>query len=154
MESSEIIRSFCEKIGIGYEPDADGVCSFEADGLLVSIHDLRELDTIALVGDLGEPPPERLELLYKTMLESNHLFGGTGGATLSLDPATGYFALCLAMPCRALDADSFYAATERFVSTMETWKKLVGDFRSVLPPLAETEAEMPRGLSDAGFMQV
>ena len=64
------------------------------------------------------------------------------------------FAHCLAMPCRALDADSFYAATERFVSTMETWKKLVGDFRSVLPPLAETEAEMPRGLSDAGFMQV
>ena len=41
--------------------------------MVVSIHDLRELSAVALVGDLGEPPPERLEALYKAMMEANYL---------------------------------------------------------------------------------
>ena len=40
-------------------------------------------DGLAVVGAavIGEPPPERLEGLYKTILSANHLFAGTGGAT-------------------------------------------------------------------------
>ena len=66
MEATELIRSLCERLGIGYEPDDNGgSCSFEADGLLVMINNLRNLDQIAIVGDLGDPPPEKLETLYK-----------------------------------------------------------------------------------------
>lgn len=155
METSEILKSFCERIGIKYEPNADGACSFEADGLLVTVSDLRGLDQIALVGDLGEPPPQRLERLYKTMLEGNHLLGATGGATLSLDPDTGRFALCQFLPYRAIDADSLYSVADRFVSTIEAWTKLIGDFRDVLP-LADKAAggHDSGGLQMNGFMQV
>ena len=127
MDASELIQSFSKRIGI--ETDADGVCAFEADGLAVSIHGLRDLDAVALIGDLGDPPPERLEGLYQAMLEANHLFGGTGGATISRDPATGRFALCRALPSASQTPDGFYAEVERFVSTMETWSKFIADFR-------------------------
>ena len=49
MDSVEIIKAFGEKVGVGFEPGADGSCAFEADGLLVTISDLREIDSLALV---------------------------------------------------------------------------------------------------------
>ena len=151
MEARDIIKSFCEKAGIGLEPDADGSCSFEADGFLVTINDLHELDAVALVGDLGEPPPERLDALYKTMLEANHLFGGTGGATISLDPKTGHFALCRVLQCKALDDDAFYAEAERFVSSVETWTKLIVNFRDTSPADNKVEETSP---AVTGFIAV
>ena len=140
MEASEVIRSFCEKVGIAFEPDDDGTVSLEVDGSVVTISDLREIDAIVIVGDLGEPPPERLEALYKVMLEANHLFGGTCGATISRDPKTGRFALCRVMPCVIADGDFFYAEVERFASTLETWVKIIRDFRGAPPDDAPPEA--------------
>ena len=154
METSAIIRSFCEKVGIGYEPDADGTCSFDADGLLVTISDLRERNVVALVGDLGEPPPERLEDLYKTMLEANHLFCGTGGATISLDAETGRFALCRILPSVALDVNSFYAEAERFVSTLETWSKIISEYRGTGNGERGTGGGERDDFPLSGFMQV
>lgn len=154
MDTSEIIKAFGEKIGMELKPDADGSCAFEVDGHLVMISILHELDAIALVGDLGEPPPERLDALYKAMLEANHLFAGTGGATISRDPATGRFALCRVLPCRMLDADSFYAEAERFVSTLASWSRIVRDFRAA-PPSAEGPSDGTDSLVGmSGFLAV
>ena len=153
MDSVEIIKAFGEKVGVGFEPGADGSCAFEADGLLVTISDLREIDSIALVGDLGEPPPERLDALYKTLLEANHLFSGTGGATISCDPKTGRLALCRVLPCGMLDGDSFYAEAERFVSTLENWAKIIRDFRAAPPGGDSPPVSMPGG-HDSGFIAV
>ena len=152
MEASEIIKSFCAKVGIGFEPDADGTVNLEVDGATVTINDLREISAVALVGDLGEPPPERLEDLYKTMLEANHLFGGTAGATISRDPKTGRFSLCRVLPCVAIDEDSFYAEVERFVSTLEAWTRIVRDFRDA-PPADNSPAAMSVG-GASGFIAV
>ena len=144
MDTSELIQSFSKRIGI--ELDADGVCAFEADGLAVTVHELRELEAVALIGDLGEPPPERLEGLYQVMLEANHLFGGTGGATLSRDPATGRFALCRTLAGASLTSDGLYAEVERFVSTMEVWARNIADFRRAPSSDNEVEAMRPGAL--------
>ena len=154
MEATEIIKSFCERIGIAYEPDKFGSCAFEADGLRVSISDLPEIECVALVGDLGEPPPQRLERLYKMMLEGNHLLGATGGATLSLDSEKGRFSLCQFLPYRATDVDSLYTVTDRFVSTLEAWTRVIGDFRDILPSVEQAAADAPTRLAHSGFMQV
>lgn len=154
MDATEIIKSFCGKIGIAYEPDKFGSCVFEADGLRVAITDVREIDSIGLVGDLGEPPPERLERLFRMMLEANHLLGGTGGATLSLDTDTGRFALCQFLPCRITDVDSLYAEIERFVCTLETWTKVIGDYRGVLDSVGQVDDGGRAGLTSPGFISV
>ena len=78
MDTQELIGRFGEKIGISLSLE-DGACAFEADGSLITVNDLPEVGAIALSGDLGEPPPERLEALYRTLLEANHLFRETAG---------------------------------------------------------------------------
>ena len=150
METKALLKDLGDRIGVALEPDADGVCAFEADGLAVTIHDLPEIGAVALVGDLGEPPPERLEGLYEALLGANHLFRDTGGATLSRDPDSGRFALCRALPVKALDADAFYDVVERFVSSAHVWARVVRDYRATDAAPADVAPVAPF----SGFMSV
>ena len=152
MQVAELVASFGERIGIRLALDADGACSFEADGLAVTLNHFPELDALALTGDVGEPPPENLESLYKAMLEANNAFSGTAGATLSLDAATGRFSLCRALSPAALGPDAFYAAVEGFVNTLDAWHKIVANYRA---PTETATGGNPESFSPGtGFMQV
>ena len=144
MESLEIIKKFGKKIGIDIAPSDEGVYMFEVDQMLVAFHVMPELDTIALTGDIGEPPPEKLENLYKTMLQAQYLFQNTYGATISLNPETNHFSLCKALSCKILDGDSLYEEAEHFVNTLEVWAKLVKDYRDVAPKAEEVQADTPQ----------
>ena len=77
--------------------------------------------------------------------------GGTGGATLSLNHETGRFVLCRVLQCKAIDDDSFYAEVERFVSSLETWTKVIGNFRDS-PPSDDKAMEASSDVS--GFIAV
>lgn len=153
MDVKELMAEIAKRIGLEY--DGGDTFAFEADGLAVAISDLPDIDAVALTGDIGEPPPEHLEGLYKTLLGANHFFGGTGGATISLDPDTGRIALCRALPLATLDGEKFYAEVERFVNTVETWAKVVVDYRgaATMAP-AESDGDASPALTAGGFMQV
>ena len=144
METSELIKDLGERLGVELEPDANGVCAFEADGLVISILDLPELYAIALIGDLGTPPPERLEGLYAALLEANHLFRDTGGSTLSRDPDTGHLTLCRVLQRGMLGPDDFYDAIERFVSTTQVWANVIRNYREASP--TDDDSQAPTGL--------
>ena len=154
MDAKELIADIAKRIGLEY--DGGDTFSFEADGLVVAISSLPELDAVVLMGDVGEPPPERLEGLYKTLLGANHFFGGTAGATISLDPDTGRIALCRSLPLATLDGEKFYAEVERFVNTAETWSKVVANYRDATAEAPDERAaeEDPARLGAEGFMQV
>jgi hypothetical protein len=152
MESFELIKKFGEKIGVNLTPDEDNVYTFEVDEMIVTFNVLPELDEIVLSGDIGEPPPEHLENLYKTMLESQYLFNGTAGATISLNSETNRFSLCKALPCKILDGDLLYAETENFINTLEVWIKLVKDYRDVAPKTEDVKAAMPE-IGSNGFIR-
>ena len=152
MEAKELLTELGKRLGI--ELDASDACSFEADGLAISINHVVELDAIALMGDLGEPPPEKLEGLYKTLLGANHLFGGTGGATISLDPDSDRIALCRALPLVTLDGETLYRELERFINTAETWAKIVADYRTAADAANEIKEDAPPAFTGNGFMQV
>ena len=155
MEIAELVASLGERLGVPLALDADGACAIEADGLVVTMSHLPELDAFALTGDVGEPPPENLESLYKAMLEANCAFTGTAGATLSLDSATGRVSLCWALPLVALDPDALYTTVEGFLNTLEAWHKIVANYRA--PAQDEPASVEPGSLSPGlgpGFMQV
>jgi len=153
MEIKELIGSLGDRIGIQLALDADGACSFEADGLVVTLNHFPEINSLALTGDVGEPPPEKLESLYKAMLEANCAFAGTAGATLSLDSASGRFSLCRALPLATLGADSLYAAVEGFVNTLDAWHKIVANYRA--PAEGQSAGVESEFFSPGhGFMQV
>jgi len=153
MEANELIAELGKKIGIDLKFDAYNSCGIEADGMAVLINYLEEIGLISITADIGEPPPERLEGLYKVLLEGNHMFAATAGSTISLDPETGHVTLCRAVPCKALGPAEFNGEIERFVNTLEMWKKTVEGFRAA-PPVAETSEAGNPAFGTTGFMQV
>ena len=99
--------------------------------MAIIINYLEKIDVLVLLADVGEPPPERLERLYKMLLEANHLFTATAGATLSLDPESGHVVLCRAVRCMAVGVEEFVSVVEQFVNTLEMWTSTVVAFRDV-----------------------
>jgi len=127
----DILKVFGEKIGSELVPDASDTVMLDVDDMPLSIIGLKELGLVVLSGVVGEPPPEdRMERLYRAMLEANHNFAGTAGATLSIDADSGNVTLCRALPLDTTDGETFFAEVERFVNTLEVWRKLVSDYRA------------------------
>ena len=150
MEITELISTLGNRLGITLEPNKDGIYAFEADDLMITVFPLPELDTTALNGDLGTPPPERLDALYKTLLEANHLFIETHGATISLNPENGHFEICKALQHNLLDADTFFSEVERFVNVAEFWSKIIKNYRG---PSEKDDTAVP-AFEQNGFLQV
>ena len=94
----------------------------------VLVQNVDERKLVLLSADIGEPPPEGCEKLFRTMLEANNLFSGTSGATLALDPAAGRFRLQKYESPDELAND----AEGRIVSFIEAalvWSRSIADFR-------------------------
>ena len=154
MEFADLIKTLGERIGIALTPNEDGACILSVDDMTVIIQNVPEVFSIAFWGEIGEPPPQGQLLLQTAMLEANHLFHGTGGATISRDPDGGQYSLCRFLDSRCTDADAFVEVLEKFVNTLEAWRKLLADYRP-----EESEQSRPEEPSEVdtfgvGFMQV
>lgn len=109
--------------------------------VLVQNADERKL--VLISADLGVPPPDGRESLYRTMLEANNLFQGTAGSTLALDAATGRFRLQKYESPDDLSNDT-KAKIESFIETALFWSRAIADFR---PLDAAPEVIMPAGFN-------
>lgn len=134
------------------EANDDGIYSFNVDEHVFTIHDLDACDRIVLAGDLGVPPPENKERLYKTILEAQHLFKASAGATFSIDPETGNFTLCKSLMSAVLDDEGFFSEAESFLNTLHTWADIIRDYRAeASKPEDDT---LPDPFGSNGFMAV
>ena len=152
MTFEELISGLGSKIGVELTSD-DGSCVINADDMVVTLMSLPDSDRLAVYGEIGDPPPEGLEQLLSAMLEANHLFAGTAGATISRDHETGRFHLCRHEPLAILDADSLAALVESFVNTLEILRKAIASYRPVAKSAAEGADEGPQ-LGANGFFRV
>lgn len=141
MEFEEIIQALGKKIGIDLVPDDEGVCQLSVDDMHITIQYLSELQIVSVYAEIGEPPPENPTSLYEAMLAANHLFQGTSGATISREPDSGKIFLCRCDPLLVLDGESFAAGLEKFVNTLETWHKLVAEYRPEVAGAGSSGAE-------------
>ena len=152
MTFEELISGLGSKIGVELTSE-DGECVINVDDMVVTLMSLPDSDRLAVHGEIGDPPPEGLEQLLSAMLEANHLFAGTAGATISRDHETGRFHLCRQEPLAILDADSLAALVESFVNTLEIWRKAIVSYRPVAKSVSEGSDEGPQ-LGATGFVQV
>ena len=152
MTFEELISGLGSKIGVELTSD-DGSCVINVDDMVVTLMSLPDSDRLAVHGEIGDPPPEGLEQLLSAMLEANHLFAGTAGATISRDHETGRFHLCRQEPLATLDADSLAALVESFVNTLGIWRKAIASYRPVAKSVSEGSDEGPQ-FGAAGFVQV
>ena len=160
MELAELIGEFGRQIGLDLKLDENGTCALAVDGMNVTIQDVSEAFAVGLWGKIGAPPPEGLRQLYEMMLDANHLFRATSGATISRDPESGDFYLCRLLDVRVLEPAEFFLAVEKFVNTLEAWQKVIADYRPVVEALgnAAAEPDAPSGFHsptmDSGFIQI
>lgn len=149
MEIESLIATLGSHIGLELKLDENGSCSLMVDEMCVLIQDVSEAHAVGFWGKIGQPPPENPAKLYQLMLEANHLFRATAGSTISKDPESGDFYLCRLLDLRSLDAEDFLSSLERFVNTLESWQRLLADYRPELQGEADEMSE-----SDTGFIRI
>ena len=108
----------------------------------VLVQDAGEHRLLLMLADLGEPPADGAEKLFRTMLEANNLFSGTAGATLALDASSGRFRL---QKYESLDelANDAKAKIESFIEAALFWSRAIADYRpsaEVVKPLGDIHA--------------
>ncbi len=127
----------------------DGATRLTIDGMDVSVLEIADLEAVVLNGVIGEPPPQGLAPLYRAMLEANFNFAGTAGATLAVNPENGELTLTRVAPLACLGVEAFLSLLEGFVNVLETWRKIVADYRPSEPSGPPSGAAL-----GGGFLQV
>ena len=128
MAFEDAIASLGKDLGIDLVVD-DGVTAFVAtpedggDRIEVSISAMDDGERAALCADLGEMPSEGADALMLRMLEANHLFDATGGATLSVEDGRAKLERCVGIV--ALQRGDGEKIVTTFIETARTWHGLV-----------------------------
>ena len=152
MSFADYVAALSKELGVAIEIEGDS-CAVRAgasddSSVTVLLQGYDERGAVLATADLGAPPPERLEKLFRALLEANDLFRDTGGATLSLDPDTGKVRL---QRFDALDALSEAGPGKAFLAFLDyaaAWAAVIRDFRAAPDetPVAE-EADESDNLS-------
>lgn len=134
MTFKEMIVALGKELGAKMEIEDDACAvslgSEEGDQLTILLQGMDERGMVLTCADLGEPPPEGREALYQALLEANDLYGGTAGATLSLDSRTGHVRLQRFDDMDVLAEAGSARAFIAFADTAAAWKRLVSNFRA------------------------
>lgn len=125
---NELITAFATHVGM----DADTLAATQEiviEGLSVGLlYDGDEtMGDIVYFTQLGTPPAQRLTSVYKTMLEANNLWVGTGGCTLGIQAQTGGVVLCGRMDVTGVTAEGLALLLDAFTDTALFWKKIIAD---------------------------
>ncbi len=130
MQFQELIEEFAASLGLGALEIEGGASAVEIDGMRVNIFHNDVADTVIIYGEIGQPPSDDDRTFGSAMLKANHLFGGTGGATLCQDAETGEYAIFQAFPLAGLDAGSLAAQVARIVDKTEHWRNILNAFQT------------------------
>lgn len=141
MTFTELVAALSKEVGGEIEIESN-TCAVrtgadEGSSITVLIQGFDERGALLMTADLGQPPPEHLERLYRTILEANDLFRDTCGATLSVNPATGNVRLQRFDLYDVLMEVGVMKALTLFASVATEWSKLVRDYRDA--PVEEEE---------------
>ncbi|WP_185961354.1 type III secretion system chaperone [Telmatospirillum sp. J64-1] len=121
-QAQQILAEFGRTIGLEELTfDAYGYCCLGFDNVLVNMELVPQAQQLMLYAHLGLAPQPASAELYESLLEANHFFRGTGGATIGVDPATRSIALVYALPLPSLTPVLLEAEIKGFVDIAESW---------------------------------
>ncbi len=158
MEFSDLINGFAERFRIADLDASEGSAVLEIDGMEITIVANDSGRSVVVAGVIGDPPPENAAAFADLLLQTNHDLLGTEGCGFAQNQESGAYVLILRLAQDGLDLDSFCAVLDSFVNKVESWRKLLADFRPVAQAAAEAGAEAKEeaasDFSRGGFMPV
>ncbi|MEC4720750.1 CesT family type III secretion system chaperone [Noviherbaspirillum sp. CPCC 100848] len=118
-----LLREFAAHVGM---EDASALVSsgeIVVDKLSISIlyEDEISSDNVVCVAQLGMPA-EPGAGIYRTLLEANLMWAGTGGATLGLHPDTGQVCIAYKQPLDTLDGEGLGEVIDQFADIAAYWR--------------------------------
>ena len=155
MDIKELSDGLAAKFNIEGLAVEDGEVALEIDGMPMLLAEDRDV-AIVMTGYVGDPPAEGGEVFANLMLEATMGFMDTKSIALARNPESGSYALVGRVAQEGLTVDAFSELLTEFVNTLETWRKMLENFR----PIAEAAKAATDAQPDAqelalnGFMQV
>lgn len=153
MEYRTLISQLAAQLGIAdLTFDEENVVRLQADDMTLALMEIPEKNALLMWSEVATPPPEKLEQLYRLLLEASFMGRATQGATFSLDKGAVY--LHRIDPLVNLDATSLSEIVEDFLNLVEKWRSVIETFRAD-DSAAETEPEedLSTNLDSNGFLR-
>ena len=137
-------------------PDDEGRVALTVDGIPVTLQSFDEAGKLFTFGEVGDVPPEGVEMLAVEMLKANYLYRATGGSTLSLDEQTNKLYLIRYDDFDRLDYEAFEKMLENFVNVLVQWHEIVKGYHPDLSRKSHEPEETPdsQGLEKFMFLRV
>ena len=155
MDLKEIADGLSAKFNLSGLAIEDGELALEIDGLPILLGE-PEGDAILMTGFIGEAPSEGGEAFSNLMLEATTTLMDKKSAALARNPETGAYMLVQRLVKNYLTIDTFCEELTEFVNSLETWRKMLEDFRPAATAAKAAADARPNAqeLSMSGFMQV
>lgn len=157
MEFKGLMSAFAAETGMTeLVPDDDGAYVFLVDDLTLMLAPIEDGARFALYAELGEPPAEGRELVYRAMLEASFPRGGVASASFSIDGESGRICLHGTESLAAMDYAAFKKVLDGFVNAADDWRRKLASFPSMFTEVhdavnrAESEA---RSFATHGFLK-
>ncbi len=149
-EAAGLLAALGRQVGIAeLALDEAGCCVLAFDDVVLHLEADEQSGRLFLYADLGDAPDGLGEAFHRELLAANLMWQGTGGATLSLDPAGRRFVLGHAVPVDRIGEVDFVATVERFVDIAEIWQRRIADAGS---QPAEPVEPPPAGIVTPGML--
>ncbi len=134
MDFNELIEAFSARHGLPSLSSQDGMVALDIDGMTVEI--VSSGDIVTITSEVGEPPVEGragfADLLLESNMHSDILFAKASGA--------GVYMAMRRLSLQLLDVEAFDAALEALVNMVETWRRILVDYRPAAAAAAEKSA--------------
>ena len=147
MDFNEIIANFAAKYKVENLVAIDGAAALDIDGSIVTI--VAKNEELNFSAEIGDPPAEGAATFANLLLEANM----QSGAFFAKAPDPGPYIAVRRLQLSLVDDESFESALESFVNQVETWRRLLADYRPIAKASTERakEEQPPFGMS--GFMK-
>jgi len=147
MEFAQLISDFANRLGIANLAAKDNAAALDVDGIVVTL--FATGDVVSLSADIGEPPAEGRADFAELLLEANL----QTEAFFAKEQESASYILVRRLQLATIDAAAFDAALESLVNLVETWRRILADFRPVAKAAAERAGGVPQ-FGVGGFVQV
>ena len=155
MDMKEIADGLTVKFNLTDLVVEDGEIALEIDEMPILLTEGKG-EAIVVTGFVGDAPAEGREQFANLLLDATTELMDAKSIALARNPETGAITLVQRVALSGLTIDGFCEELSGFVNTLETWHRLLEDFRPAAEAAQTFAAEQldTQGLVQSGFMQV
>jgi len=148
MEFNQLIDDFAARHKVEGLVAVDGAAALDIDGIIVTI--VNTGNSMNVSAEIGDPPADGEAMFANLLLEANM----QPGAFFAKVPGPGQYIAVRRLPICTVDGEVLDSTLEAFVNQVETWRRMLTDFRPVAKAASESGAAQGPSLGSSGFMQV